>query len=225
MKDPSLPAAGIILPSLYIFLDEQITQEDCWTVISSFFEEKGLVRQQLDSFNEFIENTMQEIVDENSKLVLETTSSTGDMFPRRYEIEFGQVYLSKPTMTEADGTTQPMFPNEARLRNLTYAAPLYIDMRKRVVEMRPYDMVSSDGLGGEEGVKKKQEEVELEVEELNKVFIGRIPIMLRSKFCVLHDLNDKDLMELGECPYDQVRHAYFYFFRAATLSSMGRKRF
>lgn len=37
-------------------------QEDAWVVISSFFEEKGLVRQQLDSFNEFIQHTMQEIV-------------------------------------------------------------------------------------------------------------------------------------------------------------------
>lgn len=34
-------------------------------------------------------------------------------------IEFGQIYLSKPTMTEADGSTQPMFPQEARIRNLT----------------------------------------------------------------------------------------------------------
>jgi DNA-directed RNA polymerase II subunit RPB2 len=42
--------------------DEEIGQEDAWTVISSFFEEKGLARQQLDSFNEFIQHTMQEIV-------------------------------------------------------------------------------------------------------------------------------------------------------------------
>lgn len=172
-------------------LDEadSISQEDCWTVISSFFEEKGLVRQQLDSFNEFIENTMQEIVDENSRLVLETTVSGMDgmqgQLPKRYEIEFGQVYLSKPTMTESDGTTQPMFPNEARLRNLTYAAPLYIDIRKRLLEV--------DG----------EDETELETEELSKVFIGRVPIMLRSKFCVLYGLSDKDLIELGECPYDQ----------------------
>jgi len=54
--------------------DEDITQEDCWTVISSYFEDKGLVRQQLDSFDEFIQNTMQEIVDENSTLVLQTQS-------------------------------------------------------------------------------------------------------------------------------------------------------
>ena len=48
---------------------EEITQEDCWTVISSFFEEKGLVRQQLDSFDEFVQNTMQELVDENGSAI------------------------------------------------------------------------------------------------------------------------------------------------------------
>ncbi|PJF17090.1 DNA-directed RNA polymerase subunit beta [Paramicrosporidium saccamoebae] len=131
---------------------------------------------------------MQEIVDENSRLVLETTSSVAGVdseFPKRFEIEFGQVYLSKPTMTESDGSTQPMFPNEARLRDLTYSAPLYIDMRKRTVEV--------DG----------DEETEIETEELSKVFIGRVPIMLRSKFCLLNNLGDKDLIELNECPYDQ----------------------
>lgn len=39
--------------------DEEISQDDVWTVISAYFEEKGLVRQQLDSFDEFIQNTMQ----------------------------------------------------------------------------------------------------------------------------------------------------------------------
>ena len=42
---------------------------------------------------------------------------------REYRIEFGQIYLSKPTMTEADGETNVLFPKEARLRNLT-CAPL-----------------------------------------------------------------------------------------------------
>ena len=41
---------------------EEISQEDCWDVIKAFFEEKGLVRQQLDSFNEFMSNTVQELV-------------------------------------------------------------------------------------------------------------------------------------------------------------------
>lgn len=51
--------------------DEEITQEDCWTVISCFFAEKGLVRQQLDSFDEFVQNTMQELVEDNKFLILD----------------------------------------------------------------------------------------------------------------------------------------------------------
>ena len=54
--------------------DEEITQEDAWTVISAYFEEKGLVRQQLDSFDEFIQNTMQEIVDESSDVEIRAES-------------------------------------------------------------------------------------------------------------------------------------------------------
>ena len=53
---------------------EDITQEDAWAVISAYFEDKGLVRQQLDSFDEFIQNTMQEIVDESSDIEIRPES-------------------------------------------------------------------------------------------------------------------------------------------------------
>lgn len=43
---------------------------------------------------------------------------------RDIRISFNQIYLSKPTMTEADGETSGMFPNEARLRNLTCGPPV-----------------------------------------------------------------------------------------------------
>lgn len=174
-----------------------IAPEDCWSVISSFFEEKGLVRQQLDSFNEFLENSMQEIVDENARLVLETVSPIPGLCTsnnnKRLQIDFGQVYLSKPTHTEADGTTQPLFPNEARLRDLSYSAPLYMDMR-----MRSWELIK-DEYGGSQS----SDERLLEDEELSKVFIGRVPIMLKSKFCLLNNLSEKDQVELGECPFDQ----------------------
>ncbi|KAK1217521.1 DNA-dependent RNA polymerase II [Marasmius sp. AFHP31] len=49
----------------------KITQEDCWPSMSSFFEQKGLVRQQLDSFDEFVQTTIQELVDENFDLILD----------------------------------------------------------------------------------------------------------------------------------------------------------
>jgi DNA-directed RNA polymerase II subunit RPB2 len=105
--------------------DAGITAEDCWTVISSFFESKGLVSQQLDSFDEFVSTTMQELVEENSQLTLDQNNPPDEGIAlRRYEIKFGQVFLSRPAMTEGDGSTQDMLPQEARLRNLTYSSPV-----------------------------------------------------------------------------------------------------
>jgi DNA-directed RNA polymerase II subunit RPB2 len=149
---------------------EEITQEDCWTVISSFFEQKGLVRQQLDSFDEFVQNTMQELVDENADLILDQadqhTGHDADT-TRRYEIKFGQIYLSRPTVTEADGSVVPVFPQEARLRNLTYSAPLYIEMKKRVLVGRE----DPDGVPGDIAWEAEQEDSQ---EDTTKVWIGKV---------------------------------------------------
>ena len=117
---------------------QEISQEDAWEVINCYFNEMGLVRQQLDSFDEFIQNTMQEIVDESMEIDVEPVSQhdpTGGGLrqgaaQKRFKVRFGQIYLSKPMMVEADGDTSTLFPKEARLRNLTYAAPLYLDMTK-----------------------------------------------------------------------------------------------
>ena len=120
--------------------DEEITQEDAWAVISSFFEQKGLVRQQLDSFNEFVSNTMQEIVDEAPEITVRPEAQhnpgaapdDGALLdePRELRIRFGQIFLSKPLVTEPDGETASLFPKEARLRNLTYSAPMYVNLEK-----------------------------------------------------------------------------------------------
>lgn len=180
------------------YADDFINQEDCWTVISSFFDEKGLVRQQIESFDEFVQNTMQEIVDENQRLTLDQfnqyTQHKNDT-TRRYEIQFGQIYLSRPTMTEADGSVSPMFPHEARLRNLTYSAPLYIDMKKKVLIQ-----VEDDETGDLVWVPEYDEESD----ETTKVWIGKVPIMLKSSFCNLSNVDSARLAELNECPFDQV---------------------
>uniref|UniRef100_A0A7S0WZH0 DNA-directed RNA polymerase subunit beta n=1 Tax=Chlamydomonas leiostraca TaxID=1034604 RepID=A0A7S0WZH0_9CHLO len=170
--------------------EEEINQEDAWAVISAFFEEKGLVRQQLDSFNEFVSNTMQEIIDENSEITVKPENQYqpgvehDGMEEKEYKIKFGQIYLSKPLVTEHDDETQSLFPKEARLRNLTYCAPMYIDIEK--VEV----------------TKQEDGEVKEESELYEKVFLAKVPIMLRSTFCSLYELSDKELTELGECPYD-----------------------
>ncbi|GHP02192.1 DNA-dependent RNA polymerase II [Pycnococcus provasolii] len=191
---------------------QEISQEDAWEVINCYFNEMGLVRQQLDSFDEFIQNTMQEIVDESMEIDVEPVSQhdpTGGGLrqgaaQKRFKVRFGQIYLSKPMMVEADGDTSTLFPKEARLRNLTYAAPLYLDMTKLTYTTTVDDEAPDPGFDPATGEPlpraMKTEEV---VEPFEKVFVGRVPIMLRSKFCSLHGHSDKELTELGECPYDQ----------------------
>ncbi|GAA6089206.1 DNA-directed RNA polymerase II subunit RPB2, partial [Tachysurus ichikawai] len=98
----------------------------------------------------------------------------------RYLLKFEQIYLSKPTHWERDGAPSPMMPNEARLRNLTYSAPLYVDITKTIIK---------------EGEEQQQTQHQ-------KTFIGKIPIMLRSTYCLLSGLTDRDLCELNECPLD-----------------------
>lgn len=174
----------------YNYVDEEenditpdLWQEACWVVISSYFDEKGLVRQQLDSFDEFIQMSVQRIVEDSSiiELQAEAQHQTGEIeSPPKYVVKFEQIYLSRPTHWEKDGAPSPMMPNVARLRNLTYSAPLYVDIIKTVYK------------DGEDAVETQHQ----------KTFIGKIPIMLRSTYCLLSGLTDRDLTELNECPLD-----------------------
>ena len=200
------------------YLDEEeegITAEDCWTVVSSFFDTKGLVSQQLDSFDEFVSTTMQELVAENSQLTLDQNLPHDEDEPeapvlRRYEIKFGTVLLSRPAMTESDGSTTTMLPQEARLRNLTYSSPLYLEMttKRSVARERP---VLDEDVEGIDGASQKPvggtylhwENEEDKEPETIKVFVGKLPIMLKSKYCVLKDLDESKLYSYNECPYDQ----------------------
>ena len=63
-------------------------------MISSYFDEKGLVRQQLDSFDEFIQMSVQRIVEDSTQVELqaEATHMTGEVEnPPRYLLKFEQV--------------------------------------------------------------------------------------------------------------------------------------
>lgn len=157
-------------------------EDNNWAVITSFFEQKGLVRQQLDSFNQFVSTKLQEVIDENSIVSVRSTPTAGNTVQREIRLKFGQVsVVFPPVYTESDGTTKQIFPNEARIRDLTYAANIFIDISKNVLE---------DGK-------------EMDESKAIRVPLGQLPIMVKSKFCAQNDLNEKDIINLGECPYDQ----------------------
>ncbi|KAE8145840.1 hypothetical protein BDV25DRAFT_133432 [Aspergillus avenaceus] len=205
-----------VLDEFYDDMEEGITSEDCWTVISSFFDTKGLVSQQLDSFDEFVSSTMQELVEEQGQVTLDQTlppdeDEVDPVVVRRYELKFGTVMLSRPSVTEGDGATTIMLPQEARLRNLTYASPLYLGITKRIMEGRERSVADRDDDDVEpdedrkaQGTYLSWEQKELPADQAKEetVFIGKIPIMLKSKYCILKDLSEQALYNWNECPYD-----------------------
>jgi DNA-directed RNA polymerase II subunit RPB2 len=196
-----------------------ITSEDCWAVISSFFDTKGLVSQQLDSYDEFTRNTIQDIVQENGTVILEQNTpynpdeDSDPIIKRRYEIKFGRVFLARPTHTEGDGTTVPLYPHEARLRNLTYSGAMLADITNRIMiakeshapaegEDEDTEVTTLHGPGGPTRIKWEREDVPME-DEAARVFIGKLPVMLRSELCHLRNQSDEMLFGFNECPYDQ----------------------
>ena len=192
--------------------DDGITSEDCWNVITSFFDTKGLVSQQLDSYDEFTRNTIQDIVSENGQIILEQNTpynpdeDDNPIIKRRYIINFGRVFLARPTHVEGDGSTNQLYPHEARLRNLTYSSAMMADIDNKIMVARETTAVTTEGDEETETFGATSIKWEREDEpdgSTARVFIGKLPVMLRSELCHLRNQTDEALFGLNECPYDQ----------------------
>ena len=203
--------------------DDSITPEDCWEVISAYFDTKGLVSQQIDSFNEFTETTINSLIEEYADLTLDHPNPGDDegrdVSLRRYDIHFGRTFISRPAITEATGETVSLLPYECRDRNLTYSAPMYCLVKKKATiainEPIPLNELSEDqqeymARTGEHPTTIRWETEGPDVDagvpphlQGDKVFLGKIPIMVKSSICHLSDQDDESLFMLNECPYDQ----------------------
>ncbi|KAG2479205.1 MAG: DNA-directed RNA polymerase subunit B'', partial [Nitrosopumilales archaeon] len=139
-----------------------------WPIIQDILKREGIARQHLNSFDEFLERGLQSIINEVSQIDIENAE-----YP--YKIQLGKIKLQQPRMMELDGSITHISPAEARLRNVSYSAPVM--MEASVVE---------DG----------------KILESRFVHIGDIPVMVRSNACILHNFSTQKLVEHGEDPND-----------------------
>ena len=140
-------------------------------LIKKFFEEHSLVASDIGSFNNFIDVELQKIVEENK--VIEPT-----IIPQNiddFKIKLDKIWVTKPEITEADGSKRNIFPIESRLRKITYAAPCFIEVSSHINEVQRESFVTQ---------------------------ICSLPIMLKSKYCNLHKMSRQELIEKGEDPDD-----------------------
>jgi DNA-directed RNA polymerase II subunit RPB2 len=169
---------------------------DTWKTLDSYFSQKNILTDhQISSYNDLVDFVIPQIIERNNPITIATDyDEKMDDFRKKYKIEFLRTYLSKPLIQENNDVIKPLMPNEARMRNLTYSAPMFIDVKHTLT------------LKDETGAEYELPGTEMTSTELKIPFL-QIPVMLHSKYCHLNGLNGSTLKELGECEYDQG--AYF----------------
>ncbi|GIQ87178.1 DNA-directed RNA polymerase, subunit 2 [Kipferlia bialata] len=176
-----------------------LDESDMWSVLDAWFSSKGLVSQQVESYNRFVDQTLRDVVELSPPLRIEHETTQNGRFKRSvHEMRFlrhGEhqaagvtLAMGKPSGEE----TQPPRPIECRLRGLTYSLSVSAMLR--------YDPPEGSGQEGRE----------------ETVLLGHIPLMVRSRHCVLDsdevermseggsDINKRNIRRImqGECPYD-----------------------
>jgi DNA-directed RNA polymerase subunit B len=140
-------------------------------LVKKYFEEHKFVESSIQSFNDFIDRGMQTVVDENKEA--EPTIIPHNI--EKFVIKFGKIWVGKPEITEADGSKRNIYPVEARLRKISYSAPIFVEVSAHINDVQRESFTAQ---------------------------IGKMPIMLKSKYCHLVGLSKDELVKKGEDPDD-----------------------
>ena len=171
-----------------------------WKVIQRLFEDdpQMMVRHHIDSYNDFFGKGIFKIFRERNPIILQKEQDPDTQeFNLRCELYLGgkngdKVYFGKPIIYD-DDREHYMFPNEARLRNMTYGTTIHYDIDV-VFKIAVPD---TEGGGGGSGTR-----VEVTTATLERILLGRFPIMIQSNHCILHGLEPKARFYMGECKND-----------------------
>ena len=140
-------------------------------IVNRFVKEVALTRQSCDSFDDFVFIKLKEIITDLNAI---SCTYFGPEDTKELTMRMVGGTVKPPVMLEDDGTSRPIYPAECRIRHLTYASPLYVD-------------VAVTRKSGEETI-------------LKDVYIGRIPVMVFSSLCYLRDKDSR--VKHKECPND-----------------------
>ncbi len=176
-------------------------EEDTWTVINSYFRDTPnyLVRHHIESYNDFIQNkipTIMKAVNKNGKNTFFIFDKEDKTISYEIDVYFGgknydNYKIAKPTVKSfPDGNVKQLFPNEARLKNLTYGADFFF------------------GVDVDFSIKKGDNYIldHAPIQNapfLQNIYLGKIPIMVQSDICVLKGATEEMLHQMGEDRYEQ----------------------
>jgi DNA-directed RNA polymerase II subunit RPB2 len=166
-------------------------QNVSWELIDKYFKDNPncLVSHHLESFNDFFRSGIKRIFHENNPIRFIEREEEGSESGKRNECmlylggkDGSRIYYGKPVIYD-DNNMHYMFPNEARLRNMTYGITIHYDVD---VEFIYY----------------KGDEKRIHSMVLPKIYLGKFPIMLQSELCILNSLTKEVRFNAGECRND-----------------------
>jgi DNA-directed RNA polymerase II subunit RPB2 len=165
-------------------IENKFTQK----IIDTYFEDNPslFVSHHLDSYNDFYNNGIKRIIREKNPIVISKEQENTEL---RCNVYIGgkngdKLYFGKPIIYD-ERQEHFMYPNEARLRNMTYGMTIHYDVEVEYTILSTID-----------------NEVISKTKTFEKIFLGRFPIMLMSDYCILKGLSSSARFELGECKND-----------------------
>ena len=163
-----------------------------WKIIESYFKGQHLerlVRHQLESYNNFVEYQIVKTIEMFNPVRI-VSDQDYDAKSGKHSLEifvtFDNFNIYRPQIHENNGATKLMFPQEARLRNFTYASSMTVDMNLKFVVRNGENL----------------ENIQTFYKNLPKIHIGKLPIMLKSNICVLTQYKHVHHEQTGECRFD-----------------------
>jgi DNA-directed RNA polymerase II subunit RPB2 len=166
--------------------------EEPYTLIESYFRGKHLerlVRHQIESYNHFINYQIQRTIQMFNPVIIRSENDyiedKGQYFLEAH-VNFDNFKLYPPQIHENNGATKIMLPQEAKLRNFTYASTMTVDLQIKYI-IRNTEAMDTP---------------KIVIKNLSKINIGKMPIMLKSSICVLTQNKHIHAQFTGECPMD-----------------------
>lgn len=167
------------------------TSDIAWKLLDIYFNQSNiLVKHQLESFNRFVDTYIPNILAKNFPNITgigeKKHGPNKDHWERECICNITDFSCSRPTQTVGNKIV-PLYPNECRLRSCTYAAQTYVTISYTITDWKHFD---------EQGNPR----IIHKIEQVTPFFM--LPIMVKSKYCYLYNMNETELEQLGENKYE-----------------------
>ena len=147
-------------------------------IIQSYFNRKNIiVDHQIKSYNYYVDTIIPQIIYQNFPLIIKFNDI--ECIIREISLDITNIRIGKPHMIENNGCSKLMTPNMARIRNSTYIAPIIVDFESSIT------------------IKEDNLIINLKKSKISNIILGKIPIMVKSNYCILEQKGYED-----ECKYD-----------------------